>query len=221
MIQIIPSLLDCDQTSFLEHLTGLKQSVNMVQIDIADGKFVQNKTWADPDVIKNYLTFDCELHLMVADPLGVAKAWQGVPQVKRVLVHYEALKKPTAELHELFKLGWQVSLVLNPETPITVFNLNLNLNLNLLTGVQFMGVHPGQQGNPFIPEVLDKIREFKAKHHNHFVELDGGVNEDTLPEIVKSGVDAVCPGSAIFGNDRSPAENILQMKKLIQQLTAK
>lgn len=217
MIQIIPSILESDKNVFLKHLAGLRQSVSMVQIDIADGKFVPNKTWSDPDVVRQHLRMDCELHLMVAEPLKVAKMWTGVLQVKRILVHYEALTDPTTELLALTKLGWQVSLVLNPETPISV--LDLNLDLNLLTGVQFMGVHPGKQGNPFIPEVLGKIRAFKASRPNHFIELDGGVNEAALPEIVKSGVDAVCPGSAIFGNERSPEENVERMKILIQTLT--
>ena len=78
MIQIIPSLLVPDKQTFLRELRGLKDSVKMLQIDIADGVFVPDKTWADPTVIKNHLEIDCELHLMVADPLSVAKTWEGV-----------------------------------------------------------------------------------------------------------------------------------------------
>ena len=206
MIQIIPSLLVPDKQTFLRELRGLKDSVKMLQIDIADGVFVPDKTWADPTVIKNHLEIDCELHLMVADPLSVAKTWEGVSQVKRILVHYESVKDWGETLPRLLALDWDVSIVLNPETPITV--LDLNLDIDLLKGVMFMGVHPGKQHQPFIPEVLKKIKALRAKGTRHFVEIDGGVNEDTLPQIIASGVDAICPGSAIFGNERTPVENV-------------
>jgi ribulose-phosphate 3-epimerase len=216
MIQIIPSLLVPDQETFIRELTGLGNSVNQVQIDIADGIFVQNKTWSDPETAKQNLKLDCELHLMVVDPTNEAKKWQNVPQVKKILVHFEAIADSIeTTLPELLNLGWKVGLVLNPETQ----NHLLEPYLNSITDVMFMGVNPGKQGSPFIPSVLEKIKNFKTKYPNYFVELDGAVNENTLPEIIKSGVDAICPGSAIFGNERSPIENVERMKEMIERLT--
>ncbi|MBP9695055.1 MAG: hypothetical protein KBD73_01445 [Candidatus Magasanikbacteria bacterium] len=218
MIQIIPSLLVPDQKTFLKCINGLDNSVNQVQIDIADGIFVQNKTWSDPEITKQNLKIDCELHLMVSDPLNEAKKWQNVPQVKKILVHFETIADSIeTTLPELLNLGWKVGLVLNPETQ----NHVLEPYLTSITDVMFMGVNPGKQGNPFVPEVLAKIKAFKAANPTHFVELDGAVNENTLPEIIKSGVDAVCPGSAIFGNERSPSENVERMKEMIERLTVK
>ncbi|MBI2322183.1 MAG: hypothetical protein HYU88_08890, partial [Chloroflexi bacterium] len=83
------------------------------------------------------------------------------------------------------------------------------------------GVHPGQQGQALIPAVLKKMKAFRIAHPAAWVSLDGGVNEDTLPDIVAVGVSAVCPGSAVFDNDRSPDENVARIRAIIHRLTDK
>jgi len=90
MIQIIPSILVPDEATFIAWSQSVEQILPMIQLDIADGKFVPNDTWADPDVVSERLHIDCELHLMVEDPLEEIRIWEEVPQVKRVLVHYES-----------------------------------------------------------------------------------------------------------------------------------
>ena len=215
MIAIIPSLLVQNEAQFLTQIQGLGLAVTQVQIDIADGIFVSQTTWADPSVIKNHLQVDCELHLMVADPLKILTSWRQVSQVQRILVHLESVPNLIAILPKLRAYGWAISLVLNPETPVSA----LDPYLDSITGVMFMGVHPGRQAQAFIPETLDKIREFKRKKTTHFVEIDGGVNLTTLPGIIAAGVDGICPGSAIFGNNKSPKENVEEMRKKIASLT--
>ena len=215
MIEIIPSLLDVDEASFLTHVTGLGHSVEMIQIDIADGVFVPNKTWADPEIIQKHLALTCELHLMVADPLVEATRWQGVPQVRRVLIHYESVHDVANAITSLKTYGWEIGLVLKPKTPIDV----LKPHLASIQTVMFMGVEPGFQGQAFIPETLNRIREFK-KISSLPVAVDGGVNETTLPDLVAAGADILCPGSAIFGNDRTPAENVRRMREVIERLTS-
>ena len=83
----------------------------------------------------------------------------------------------------------------------------------------FMGVVPGKQGQPFIPETIDRIKAARERWPALYIELDGAVNEDTLPDIATTGVNAICPGSAIFGNDRKPAENVGRMREQISTLT--
>src|SRR3989344_9138914 len=95
-------------------------------------------------------------------------------------------------------------------------NENVDPSLARVKAVMFMGVHPGKQGGEFLPEVLQKVTEFKILHPKMWIEWDGGVNEKTLPEIIKTGIDAVCPGSAIFGNEKTPIENIKTIQKIIK-----
>ncbi|MEK7084486.1 MAG: ribulose-phosphate 3-epimerase [Patescibacteria group bacterium] len=212
-VAIIPSILVQTEKEFLEQSRAVSDVLSMIQLDIADGKFVPNTTWAEPDVVSEKLEIDCELHLMVQNPLAEARKWAEVPQVKRVLFHYEAAPDTAGDVAaQIRSYGWEVSVVLNPDTPLSV----LDPLLEEIDGVMFMGVNPGFQGQKLIPEVLENIQKFKAKKTSHFVEIDGGVNEDALMDIIASGVDAICPGSAIFVNDRTPRENVKRMKKIIE-----
>ena len=188
----------------------------MVQIDVADGKFVPNKTWADPEVVAEYLESDAELHLMVEDPLAELRKWEGVQHIKRVIIHVEPvlemLHEIIIEVEQLY--DWQIMLALKPATKLS----EIEHVLDSVYGVLFLGVEPGFQGQPFVPEVLEKVIALKAKESGHFISLDGAVNSETLPGIVRAGVDAVCPGSAIFGNDNTPEENVLKMQEEIATL---
>lgn len=215
MVHIIPSILVPSKNVFLEQIKAVEDRVSLVQIDIADGVFVPEKTWADPDVVAETLNIDCELHLMVEDPLKEVRRWTEVRQVKRILVHHESDPEHIADmLAQIHSYGWEVGVVLNPETSADA----IESFLEEIDSVMFMGVKPGKQGQALIPAVLEKISACKKAHPNLFVEIDGGVNDETLPEILKTGVDGVCPGSAIFGNDREPSENILRMKKHAEAL---
>jgi len=219
-MQIIPSILLPDKHTFLAQTKAIEEVVSMVQIDIADGKFVESTTWSyeeeAPEIVQDHLQVDCELHLMVENPLEIAREWELVPQVKRVLVHYESNPEEVGDiLAQIQSYGWEVGLVLNPDTPIDV----VDDLVEEIDSVMFMGVVPGKQGNKFVPEVLDNIKNLKEKYPDMYTEIDGSVNLDTLPDIAEAGVSAVCPGSAIFGNDKDPAQNVVEMREFINTLT--
>ena len=218
MIEIIPSVLVNTEQAFLDQSRAVENCVSMMQLDIADGIFVPHTTWADPEVVEKELAIDCELHLMVAQPLIEARRWMHVPQVKRVLVHYESSPDTIADVcAHIHSYGREVGVVLNPDTPQSV----IEPILEEIDTVMFMGVHPGKQGQKLIPEVLEKIKAVRFLHPAASLSIDGGVNEDTLPDIIAVGISAVCPGSAIFHNDRPPEENIARMRAIIHRLTDK
>lgn len=215
--QIIPAMLVPSEDEFLKQIKAVQSDVSLVQIDIADGTFVDNKTWADPDVIGEHLEIDCELHLMVADPLTEARYWVDTPQVKRILVHYESNPETIADiLAQIHSYEWEVGIVLNPDTPIDV----LGEFIEEIDSVMCMGVTPGAQGQSFISETPEKIAAIKKKYPNIPVAVDGGVDEDTIPELLKSGVNRLCIGSAIFGNEKDPKGNIQQIKTLVEKLSS-
>ncbi len=76
-----------------------------------------------------------------------------------------------------------------------------------------LGVHPGSSGQSFDPAVLDKIHALREAHPMINIEVDGGVNEETIPEIVRAGANILCVGSAVFAVG-DPKENILKLKEL-------
>ncbi len=216
MIDIIPSILVPDKKTFLAWSRAVQDVLPMIQLDIADGQFVPDETWADPTVVDEKLNIDCELHLMVQDPLEEIRMWEEVQQVKRVLIHYESDPENIANIiSQARSYEWEVGLVLNPDTPVDV----IDDLIEEIDSLMFMGVVPGKQGQKFIPETIERIKEARAKFPDLYIELDGGVDEETLPEIVAAGVSAVCPGSAIFGNERTPAQNVTSMREMISTLT--
>ena len=217
MIQIIPSILVQNKEEFLQQTRAVTAVVSMVQIDIADGTFVETTTWADPLVVAAKLEIDCELHLMVADPLTEARKWEQVPQVKRVLVHYESDPAQIMNIiGQLRSYGWEVSVALNIETPIAV----IDPLVAEIDCVQCMSVHPGKQHQPFLPAVIERIKNLRAKYPTLPIAADGGVNAETIPPLLKAGATRFGPGSAVFGHG-DPAENVRKLQKLIHRLTLK
>lgn len=213
-IQIIPALLAHDERTFLHDLLAIQDHVPLVHIDITDGQFVPEKTWANPQIIEKHLRVPCELHLMVENPSETFMSWRDVHLVERVLLHAEitALQQQLETLSEMKK---NLSLVLNPEAPITI----LEPHLDKISGVMCMGIHPGAQGRTFIPKTVEKIRALKEQPFPYPITIDGGVNQETLPALVAAGVDRVCVGSALFKNARPPFENLQKLQSVIDGLT--
>lgn len=213
-MQIIPSILVSSEEEFLKQINGVQNILDQVQLDIADGEFVPNKIGVTPEVVEQNCNIDVELHLMVENPLLELQKWTAVENINRVLIHLES--KNVAEAIKFAKDNdWQVSLVLNPETEL----ISLEKYLTEIDSVTFMGVTPGKQRQELILETLEKIKEFTFHHPTMFTELDGGASEENLPKIIESGVKAICPGSAIFGNSLTPAENVTRLKEFINTLT--
>lgn len=213
-IQVIPAILVKTQEEFIEQINAVQNQTPLAQLDIADGEFVPHATWSEPKIISQYAGTCLELHLMVSEPLTVLEKWIEVEQIKRVYIHLES--RHVKRALEFARLrSWQAGLAVNPETE----SRKLEKYLELMDAALFMSVNPGQQGQGFIRSTLAKIAEFKKHHPNIFTAIDGAVNFSTLPDIIKSGVDAVCVGSAIFGNNKTPSENLKQLREMANRLT--
>lgn len=215
-MQIIPSVLVQSEAEFRRQVGSVRGVLNFLQLDIADGKFVPNTTWADPQVVAEYSDINFELHLMVQNPLAEIKKWGKTPNIKKIIFHIETLPA-NPQITDFNLSSWEIGLALNPDTPINT----IQPYLSQITSVLFMAVYPGFQGQKLIPGVLKKIKKFKNEHPDILAEIDGAVNEETLPEIIKSKADVICPGSAIFKNEHQPRENVKKMQKIIHNLTLK
>lgn len=214
--EIIPAILVQSQEAFDMQTREISDVVSMIQLDIADGVFVDGTSWSDPDVVLEKLEIDCELHLMVSNPVEIAREWEQVPQVKRILVHYESVPEDIENIiSQLQSYDWEVGVVLNLETPIDV----VEPFVEELDAVQFMSIVPGKQGQPFHDEVLDKIRSFREKYPHMPISVDGHVDEDTLPKLLEAGANRFGIGSAIFHGEDVAANNVEKFKQLINKLT--
>jgi len=213
---IIPAILVQSEEEFRTQAESVRGVVDLVQLDIADGQFIPNVTWSDPNVVAKYKDIKFELHLMVQNPEQEIKRWQDCKNVIRFIVHIETIPNNYQLPVTNYKLP-EIALAINPDTDISTLLPYINQTKHFL----FMGVNPGWQGQKFIPEVLQKIKIFKTAHPDKHISIDGAVNEETIQEIIKSGVDSICIGSAIFGNNQTPRENIEKFKKIIHNLTLK
>jgi ribulose-phosphate 3-epimerase len=234
-MEIIPAIIAKDLEDLKNKIYLIKNHTDWVQLDIMDGIFVENKTWDEPEKLDPLFTIhdkeqewltkkwptiltgveptkvvlkplNYEVHLMVEKPKADVERWLK-SDVSRILVHIEA----QADFKELAKMvhagNKQFGLVLNPDTPISI----LENFKDVIDVVQLMSVYPGKYGASFVPSVLEKGREFKKIYPRIPLSIDGGVNEKTLPEIIKSGFDRAAVGSAIF-ESKDPVISLEKLK---------
>lgn len=210
--QIIPSILVYSPEEFDQQISTIAPICNFVQIDIVDGQFVEGATWIDPEHVAKHIPMDFELHMMVLHPLEHVRQWKHIDQLKRVIFHYETVDDAREVAKEMKTYGKEVCMCLNPETSVDV----LADLYDVLDAVQFMSVHPGKQGQPFLPEAVDRI----ALTHERYPELpiaaDGAVSTETIPALFAAGARRFAPGSAVWKGN--PVENYTQLTNLLTAL---
>ncbi len=214
MAKIVPALLVHSSEEYFKQLNIIDDLVDLIHIDVADGRFVPNKTWADPDTIRDATVPDIELHLMVEDPEKEIKKWEDVPQVKRYIVHAETKTHLTNIIGKARNKEQIVSIALNPGTSIDI----ITPFAKKIDHVQCMGVKPGFQGQPFETSVLDTIKKLKQKYPKLAIAVDGHVDEETLPALLEAGATHLCIGSAIFKAD-DPETAFKRLQALAESLT--
>lgn len=195
-MQVIPAILDKHLEDILEKIKEAEShNVSMAQIDVADGIFVNNTTFNDPEEIIGLginFNIDLEIHLMTEHPMRDAKKWSRISNVKRIIVHWEALN---AEDKKNLK---NYGVAINPGTHYS----EIIDYLDQIKHVLFMGVEPGWSSQSFEEKVIKSIREFKAIcFPDNIIAVDGGVNEITAPFLAQAGVDIVNVGSFLWYND--------------------
>jgi len=214
-MQICPSILETKAKDYLRQIERLSPYVQYFQIDIIDGVYQNKKTAGIDEVIFSLEQLDEEMtkklffdfHLMVKDYEKHLKKILTINKnivVKNIFIHYD-LYPNLIDLAS--KYPFPIGLVLNPQDQIKDFACHYNL-LDLPT-VQIMSVIPGAQGNPFIPDTLNKIEQLRDMDYRNNIYLDGGINEKTLPVIYakKYKPDVVCPGSFLT---KCPDEKLKQ-----------
>jgi ribulose-phosphate 3-epimerase len=180
MQKIIPAILTADPAELRDKLELLKGNSSWVHIDIMDGKFVPNSSINLFELGEAYQFFNLEIHLMVEHPEKYFEDCSAIA-AKRVVYHWEALQNVP-------KQDFQTGVAINPETPIPHFTEKPDSLL-------IMGVHPGFQGQAFVPEVLAKIKQAPA---DVLVGVDGGMNAEHIKQAFELGADYAVVGSSIW-----------------------
>ncbi|WP_432739271.1 ribulose-phosphate 3-epimerase [Ligilactobacillus agilis] len=214
-MKIAPSILSAD---FAELKTEVKRVANApyLHIDIMDGQFVDNLTFG-PNVVKalrphSSQVFDC--HLMVINPEKYIKAFaQAGADI--IGVHIEATAHIHRVLSQIKQAGVKAEVVINPGTPVAA----IKEVLPLVDQVLVMTVDPGFGGQAFLSETVSKVKELaqlRLQAGLQFeIEVDGGINADTIKTVTAAGADVAVAGSFVFGSD-DPAKQVALLKELAQ-----
>ena len=212
--EIIPTILVKDFDEVEERIKAVEKYVDYVQLDVMDGIFVYNETWphsAVPGIAKRGEKYaeeieklkklkskvKIEVHLMVQKPEEEIDEWLKV--ASRIIIHFESkITNRELGIREMIKKAHQkkkgFGLALNPETHwavATPFFKDLDLIL-------LMSVQPGWGGQELKEWVLEKAEALRQKGYKGNIEIDGGVNDENIKKIVKSGINLICAGTYIY-----------------------
>ena len=219
-VQISPSILSADFARLADEARAVEAVADWVHVDVMDYHFVPNLTIGLPVVesLLKHATLPLDCHLMIDDPdryaPGYAEAGAG-----NVTIHAEAAKAPVRTLRAIRAAGARAGLAVNPGTPVQPYeDLLPELDMLLL-----MTVEPGFGGQKFLDIVLPKLRRARAMVSAHggavWLQVDGGVDEETIERCADAGADVFVAGSAVYGAD-DPAQAVRALRGQAQRATA-
>jgi ribulose-phosphate 3-epimerase len=220
MVHLAPSILSADFARLGEQVLETERAgANRVHIDVMDGHFVPNLSMGAIVVkaLRPITRLPLEVHLMIEEPDRF------VPDFLRkgadtIIFHQEVVPQPQPLIQLVRSLGKRVGMAVNPETPVDALAPHLpQLDLALC-----MTVHPGFGGQAFLPESPERISRLRGliEQLNPACELevDGGIDRQTVPVAVKAGANVLVAGTAIFGMAEGASAAVKQLLADVSRL---
>lgn len=200
---IAPSILSADFTRLGDEIRAVESAgADWIHIDVMDGRFVPNISYGPVivEAVKGITSLPLDVHLMIVEPDALIPSFIQAG-ADFVVVHAEACHHLHRSLQLIRNLGARAGVALNPASSPDVLEWVLeDLDLILV-----MTVNPGFGGQKFIPKCLEKISRIRKmiekSGRNIHLQVDGGVNMDTLSAVSRAGADVFVAGSAIFGSE--------------------
>lgn len=196
MVEIIPSINVDSFEEVVQRIKFVEPYAPWVHLDVSDGVFTKHVSWHNPKDLIGFLSkAKIEVHLMIEKPEKKIIDWLLTP-ASRIIFHQEATKNHDLIIKHIHDAEKEVGVAIKPDTPW----LKLFPYFGKVELVQILAVPPGPSGQLLSEEVVHKIGHVQHICHPCKIEVDGGVNLENAPRLIKEGADILVAGGAIFNS---------------------